>query len=468
MREKKRVSLILFVLIFSILLTQSIIMVNVDNYRFMCLQKEELDETKYNSISNISNLSITNSLFGSRGTLIDIEQSDPRANQFMYNHTVYDANLFKYLAIEQIHKDLIEGTTGFNPYDTFTIGVVDNLIDFKHPNLNRLVVANDQLDWEKAVSTVVLINNQEATGSVQAYKEITDLSIENPYDKTTDHFGENTRFYDYLHVGQYGHGTAVAGIINQIAPGNRIISIAFPQTSTVTQLYHSLMNLMSWIKNRGANYKLKIINISNRWGAQDLELTQSQKNDIEDEIESILKSENNKITFVASAGNNITREGQPNIIYPSHLADNWEDDFKNYYGDSATISNKIDYDDNAAIATGFISTSAVFCSGSQIGLREEVFPYVYDEDMDNTGDLKLMAPGFFIRTTTNTFNVTDYPHSTNQTDFSGTSAAAPVISGIAALLISRNSNLKSFEIEKKLTENAVYDSNIILTNPELL
>ncbi|MBK5115160.1 MAG: hypothetical protein JJE41_16150, partial [Candidatus Heimdallarchaeota archaeon] len=60
------------------------------------------------------------------------------------------------------------------------------------------------------------------------------------------------------------------------------------------------------------------------------------------------------------------------------------------------------------------------------------------------------------------------PDDIPQDYFTGTSAAAPVVTGLVALLLGEDTSIKAFEIEKKLTENAIFDSNVDLVKPELL
>ncbi len=408
------------------------------------------------------------SLIESKGELIDIGLSDPRSDDFIYNNIVYDESLYDYLGLDQIHRDLTGGISGFKTISGTCVAVVDNLIDFNHPNLQRAYISEGNVYWYSAVTNVVLINNQQETGDDPAYEIISgDLSDLNPYSDTEDYLSDEFSLLDFISTSSWGHGTAVAGIINQIAPGAEIISVAMPHCSTTTQLYYAIMNLMSFLEEKKSTFEIKIVNNSNRWGLEDNELSQRKRDDIEDKMRNLLFCEYNKLFWVNSAGNRESDENNNwNLIYPSHLSDNWEEDFSSYFGDDALIDGKEDYDYNSAIATGFVSVGSIYDYDIDIGLRSD--DYVYDCDMDNTGDLKLMASGFDIRTTTNTKKNDLSDHETGQVSFTGTSAAAPVVSGVAALLCSIATSLEGYEIEKVLTENALYDSNVNLILPEYL
>ncbi|MHA1305766.1 MAG: S8 family serine peptidase [Candidatus Heimdallarchaeota archaeon] len=407
------------------------------------------------------------SLIEPKGYLLDIGSGDPILNISKYYNTMYDATLFDYMGLNQIHRDLSNGISGFDKRQgtSICVAVVDNLIDFKHPNLTRAFIdEDDNIYWLPAVTKAVLINN-EVLGGENAYVIVDDLYNKDPYSTANNYFDYDKSFRDYMDSSFWGHGTSVAGIINQVAPGAEIISVAIPYCSTLTQLYNAVMNLLTFLEQKKEELNIKIVNHSMAWQSESLVLNQNKKDAIETKIHDLLTCEDEtKLFWVNAAGNKEVDENNNwNIVYPSHLADNWEAEFASNY--DANIIGKVDYDNNQAIATGFVSVGSVYDSDYLCGLRSN--EYVFDCDMDNTGDLKLMAPGFFTRTTTNTVMANGTAHPTDQIYFTGTSAAAPVVSGLAALLRSV-SYLEGYQLEKKITENAVYDSHVNLGSQERL
>ncbi|MHA1185322.1 MAG: S8 family serine peptidase [Candidatus Heimdallarchaeota archaeon] len=411
------------------------------------------------------------SLIKSKGEFIDIELSDPCSDDFLYDNTVYDEQMFYYMGLNQIQRDLKNDISGYNPIGV-RVAIIDNLIDFNHPNLQRFYIdSSGNVEWTDAVTEVVLINDQNEPGEEYEIYYSNELTFMDPYSNTEEYFNDDYSLRDFIDSSAWGHGTSVAGIVNQVAPGAEIISVAIPNIINSDELYYVLSNLLTFLEMERSNLRIKIINNSNRWGFGSIELTQPQREVIEGRIKNLLISENNKLFWVNSAGNKEDDENNNwNIIYPSHLSDNWEADFADIFKDDeidAEIAGKEDYNSNTAIATGFISVSSIYDTDYLTGLRSNY--YVFDNDMDNTGDLKLMAPGFGIRTLTN-FLEDDFinEHESGQGWFSGTSAAAPIVAGVAALLCGADVNLRGYMIEKKLTENAIYDSNVNVGSPERL
>jgi len=416
------------------------------------------------------------SLMEPKGETIDIEFGDQILEDLLFENIVYCKTMFDYMGLEQIQRDLIDGISGFDSRNNkgICVAVVDTLVDFKHNNLKRVIIEDDGDDkitnWiNPAVTKVVLINNEELEG-VNAYFELENLADKNPYSYTKSYFNNRLSLRDYMGetLDSWGHGTNVAGIVNQVAPGAEIISVAMPHCSTTDQLYNVVVNLLTFLEDKKDLYSIKIVNLSMAWQSESLVLDQDMKEYIETKIHDLLTCEDaTKLFWVNAAGNTeATENNNWNIVYPSHLSDNWEGEFADTIpNDGALIVGKEDYNSDPAIATGFVSVGSVYALGYRCGLRSN--EYVYDNDMDNTGDLKLMAPGFFLRTTSNHEKLNGEDEDTDQKYFTGTSAAAPIVSGLAALIRSV-SYLQGYQLEKEITENAVYDSHVNLGSQERL
>lgn len=309
----------------------------------------------------------TQSLLKSEGGFTNIVQVfETNQHEYLYGELVFDQSLFDYLGISQIQRNLYDGITGsISATSRVKVVVLDNLIDFDHPHLKRCIInPDDTIDWVPAVEKVVLINNVVPDVDNPAYEEVNPAG-KNPYDYPEKFLNDRFTLQDYIFAGtSYAHGTGVAGVINQIAPGAEIISLAMPKITTTTQLYYSIMNALKWLYEKGSD--IKIVNNSNRWGLVNNELSQGERDNIELKIEQLLKTgtvSGNKLFFTSSAGNSEAGEDNDwNIIYPSHLANNWEDYF--YASEDAVINGKYDYCYSSAIATGFTSVSAVYDTGS--------------------------------------------------------------------------------------------------------
>lgn len=219
------------------------------------------------SISIVNENNIDDTILIPKGEFVEIEIDDPRVNDYRYNQLVYDESMNNYMGINKIHRNLYDGITGFVRTQNrgIRVAVVDNLIDFTHPHLSSIIISeDDSIGWKSAVYKAVLINNIEPTANDPAYQEI-DPAGKNPYaNEITDRIYLNNRFtlYNFVTSNGYSHGTSVAGVINQIAPGAEIISVAMPQCSTRTELYNAIMNFLKWLDERHTTHDIKVVNIS--------------------------------------------------------------------------------------------------------------------------------------------------------------------------------------------------------------
>jgi len=345
-----------------------------------------------------------------------------------------DASLRNYVALEQI-----EGYTN-GGISNYKIVIFDQLVDFTHPDLTN------------SISKAVLLPN-DYTSTIDEYSQ-SQLSTINPF--------THTDFQDYILSSRepdfFGHGTEVAGVIHQIAPNTEIISVAIRRDIVFAQLKPTLTRFLDWLEDYSDEEF--IINISSGWSealtANDMDSDSSGT--IANRMMNLLYDESSgyrrNLFFVCSAGNTNSQD----IMFPANLSNDWED--RTW---TEVVPGKVDKNLNPAKANGFVSVGSIYDEGVNLGKRD----YDFANDFDSNGDLKLMAPGFDIDTTFPTFN--PYPDNaqhggiTDYISFTGTSASAPVVSALTALLCSETSSvISAVDLEVKLTQNAIYDSNVNL------
>lgn len=333
-----------------------------------------------------------------------------------------DSSLKNYLALQQMGLH----TNGGN--SSYKVVIFDHLVDAHHTDLSN------------AITKAVLLPNNHIDPIVEL--DQAQLAAINLY--------EDSLTKDYIlsseEPGYFGHGTAIAGVIHQIAPNVDIISVAIRRDISFNQLKPSIERFLSWLEL--FHDEKFIINISSGWSEA---LT---ANDMDSSISGsianrtlnlVYDGSKKKHLFVCSAGNDNSIE----VMFPANLAndmdsESWADE----------ILGKLDLNDNPAKANGIISVGAIYDEGSSVGRRKSTYAYDYDSD----GDMELMAPGFNIETTYQTYN--PYSDDLYYISFSGTSASAPVVCGLAALICGESStSLSAVELEKVITENAIYDQN---------
>jgi hypothetical protein len=334
-----------------------------------------------------------------------------------------DTSMLNYLGLDYV-KEQVSGI------DTPTVIIFDQLVDYKHPELQNVV---DQ---------VVTINNN---GVITEYSKA-EFSTIDPHNVLSD-------LYPYLHqMDNFGHGTHVAGIIHQIAPNAKIISVA--HTFSYASFLPIVDAFLNWLDNQKESGGLRIVNISEGWTKA---LESNERSLVAEKFRQIVTYTGQRFLFVIAAGNEEEGIGGEdnnwNIVFPADLADDWDSEY-NLFRDYQ-IENKVDIDGEPIFANGIISVSSIYDEGSDVGLRDIGFVF----DNDGNGDLQIMAPGFEILSTFPISNPGD-PNKNYSAIYSGTSMAAPVIAGTAALFAEYTLSTSALFVEKRLLETAIYDANI--------
>jgi serine protease AprX len=231
----------------------------------------------------------------------------------------------------------------------------------------------------------------------------------------------------------YGHGTFVAGIVagDGTLSGGTYIGIA-PQANVVNVRVSDdaggcsesdLISGLQWVNDNRATYKIRVVNLS-----LNATVAQSYNVDPLDAAVEILWF--NGVVVVASGGNNGTSTVYPPANDP------------------------------------FVITVGATDDHGTTGLADDAVAHYSAYGIDETGAVKpdLVAPGTNIiglLPNNDLLRISrDHPDNrinSNYFRMSGTSMAAPVVAGAAALLIESNSNLTPDQIKYRLKATASHN-----------
>ena len=263
-----------------------------------------------------------------------------------------------------------------------------------------------------------------------------DLEMEHPAFSNTNFVHPYDCSTEHSDIGAYGnHGTKVAGIIAAnpndsimagIAPNVSIMPIVY--TNTLIKNYKSHSEMIAsgifWAVDHGAD----VLNCS--WGERRITKGRLRSALLEDAIQyALFEGRNGKGCIVVFAGGN---------------------------GETSLLSS------SKAICYPAYLYSELLVVGA-------VDKFNYNGDYSVGKELDLVAPGIDIMTT----NYKEYarehgqPMATDYTYSSGTSYAAPYVSGIAALILSVNPNLQREEVVsiiERTARNEVFGQNYIFNN----
>ncbi|HZQ27434.1 MAG TPA: S8 family serine peptidase [Acidimicrobiales bacterium] len=234
----------------------------------------------------------------------------------------------------------------------------------------------------------------------------------------------------------YGHGTFVAGMIagtgkgsggavKGVAPGSKLVSIKIAGRNGNTDVLR-LLAALEWVATNKDGYGIRVLNIS-------LGATATQSYVIDPLDFAIERVWNSGIVVVAAAGNNgnapgtITKPGDDPLVITvgasdDHTTVNRDDDTVAAFSGAGPTQDGVMKPDVVAPGTHVVSVRS---PGSLI---DQLYPQAQVSTPGQT------SPGYF--------------------KGSGTSFSAGVVSGEAALIISRNWNLNPNQVKKRIRANS--------------
>jgi subtilisin family serine protease len=215
---------------------------------------------------------------------------------------------------------------------------------------------------------------------------------------------------------RYGHGTHVTGILGaETNNATGIAGVDWRCKILIDQVFDSsgvgTHNTFKFGVLHAVDYGARVINYS---GGGYPSLTKEQ---------AVRYADSNNVLLVSSAGNDYG----DSVLYPAHYADT----YKNVIAVSAT-----DYLDRLAVYSNYGPSICVAAPGGDGGLWDQ-------------GDILSTMPNYYVK-----LNSPPYYVSMNYGYIAGTSMSCPMVSGLAALLLSIEPNFDAYELREIIEQSA--------------
>ncbi len=308
---------------------------------------------------------------------------------------------------------------------------IDNLVfEYSNPSPYRAIVGADALNLDGQGVTVAVVDS----GVTDHMDLHTDASNPTQALRSSSRVFQNLVFGNYASPNdEYVHGTHVAGIIagngvassgkyKGIAPGVNLINIRVSNDIGLTYT-SDLIDALQWIYNNKALYNIRVVNISINSTAPE----SYQVSPLDAAVEVLWF---NGVVVVVAVGNNGTATG-PSTVYPPA-----NDPFV------ITVGALEDY--------GTLNTNDDLVGDFS----------AYNTTEDGFAKPDLVAPGrnlvSLLASTSAEGYLDQLKHRVNEYYFrmSGTSMAAPVVSGVTALLLQDEPGLNPDQVKYRLLASA--------------
>lgn len=257
--------------------------------------------------------------------------------------------------------------------------------------------------------------------------------IDTGVDETGDLAGQVKRAVDFTsdadNVDHYGHGTFVAGLIagtgahsagavTGVAPGSKLVSLKISGADGATDVT-LVLEALEWVKDYAATYNIRIVNLSLGFASQ-------QSYSVDPLDYAVEKLWSSGVTVVTAAGNGglagliLAPGNDPYVVTVGSI------------NDRTTVNNNDDY-----LAT----FSAVGPTSDRLAKPD------------------VLAPGRSVVSTRSPGSTVDVANPTSEigdsyAKGSGTSFSTGIVSGVAALILSRSPWLTPDQVKMRLIANA--------------
>jgi serine protease AprX len=317
---------------------------------------------------------------------------------------------------------------------------IDNLVvEFSDPSPYRAIVGADALTLDGQGVTVAVVDS-----GVTDHMDL-HTNASNPIQalNSSSRLVQNLVFGNYVNPSdEYVHGTHVAGIVagngvasngkfTGIAPGVNLINVRVSNYYGMTYT-SDLIDGLQWIYNNRAAYNIRVVNLSINSTAPE----SYQVSPLDAAVEILWF---NGVVVVVAAGNNGTAYG-PSTVYPPA-----NDPFVITVGALEDLGSVSTIDDFVANFSAYNTTEDGFAKPDLVAPgRNLVSLLASTSAVGYTNYIKQRVNEYYFR-------------------MSGTSMAAPVVTGVVALLLQDEPSLTPDQVKYRLMATA--DKNWAAYNP---